>query len=433
MDTNNTTEKINRAAEAFQKWKKTALSERIDYIRQVKTKLHENKQYYAELISREMGKPITQSVAEVEKCGLLCDYYIENTPAFLQGRKIKTEASESFVTYEPLGVLLGVMPWNFPFWQVFRFAIPSLLAGNTIVLKHASNVPETAQSIETLCNDSGLPKGVYQNLPISGKEVAEVIAHPHIKAVSLTGSENAGIAVATEAAKHLKKAVLELGGSNAFIVCEDADLEKAVRTAVNARMQNAGQSCIAGKRFLIQENIFETFLEKYKTALSELKTGDPMDPSTQIGPMARVDLAKEVEVQVEKSVAMGATIALGGNRNEAYFDPTIIINITEDMPVFNEEVFGPVAALLSFKTLDEAINLSNRSRFGLGVSVFTRNIEMIKTRISDFEEGAVFINEMVKSDPRLPFGGIKKSGYGRELSAEGIHEFVNIKTVLIQH
>ncbi len=433
MATNNIPEKINTAAVAFQIWKKTALTERIRHIENLKVKLLENKQEYAELISKEMGKPITQSIAEVEKCGLLCDYYIHNAPAFLQGRTITTEATESYVTYEPLGVLLGVMPWNFPFWQVFRFAIPSIVAGNTVVVKHASNVPETAQIIETLCRDSGLPEGIYQNLPISSKAVADVIANPHIKAVSLTGSENAGIAVATEAAKHLKKSVLELGGSNAFIVCEDANLEKAVSTTVNARMQNAGQSCIAGKRFLIQESIFDSFLEKYKAALGQLKMGDPMDPTTQIGPMARVDLAQEVENQVQQSVAMGATIAFGGKRNEAYFDPTIITNVTKEMPVFNEEVFGPVAALVAFKNLDEAIAISNNSRFGLGVSVFTQNIEGIKTRISDFEEGAVFINEMVKSDPRLPFGGIKKSGYGRELSEEGIHEFVNIKTVLIQH
>jgi len=433
MATNNIPEKINTAAVAFQIWKKTALTERIRHIENLKVKLLENKQEYAESISREMGKPITQSIAEVEKCGLLCDYYIHNAPVFLQGRTITTEATESYVTYEPLGVLLGVMPWNFPFWQVFRFAIPSIVAGNTVVVKHASNVPETAQIIETLCRDSGLPEGIYQNLPISSKAVADVIANPHIKAVSLTGSENAGIAVATEAAKHLKKSVLELGGSNAFIVCEDADLEKAVSTAVNARMQNAGQSCIAGKRFLIQESIFDSFLEKYKAALDPLKMGDPMDPTTQIGPMARVDLAQEVENQVQQSVAMGATIAFGGTRNEAYFDPTIITNVTKEMPVFNEEVFGPVAALVAFKNLDEAIAISNSSRFGLGVSVFTQNIDQIKTRIADFEEGAVFINEMVKSDPRLPFGGIKKSGYGRELSEEGIHEFVNIKTVLIQH
>jgi len=433
MATNNIPEKINTAAVTFQIWKKTALTERIRHIENLKVKLLENKQEYAESISREMGKPITQSIAEVEKCGLLCDYYIHNAPVFLQGRTITTEATESYVTYEPLGVLLGVMPWNFPFWQVFRFAIPSIVAGNTVVVKHASNVPETAQIIETLCRDSGLPEGIYQNLPISSKAVADVIANPHIKAVSLTGSENAGIAVATEAAKHLKKSVLELGGSNAFIVCEDADLEKAVSTAVNARMQNAGQSCIAGKRFLIQESIFDSFLEKYKAALGPLKMGDPMDPTTQIGPMARVDLAQEVENQVQQSVAMGATIAFGGTRNEAYFDPTIITNVTKEMPVFNEEVFGPVAALVAFKNLDEAIAISNNSRFGLGVSVFTQNTDYIKTRIADFEEGAVFINEMVKSDPRLPFGGIKKSGYGRELSEEGIHEFVNIKTVLIQH
>lgn len=433
MATNNIPKKINTAAVAFQTWKKTALTERIRHIENLKVKLLENKQEYAEWISKEMGKPITQSIAEVEKCGLLCDYYIHNAPAFLQGRTIATEAAESHVTYEPLGVLLGVMPWNFPFWQVFRFAIPSIVAGNTVVVKHASNVPETAQIIETLCRNSGLPEGIYQNLPISSKAVADVIANPHIKAVSLTGSENAGIAVATEAAKHLKKSVLELGGSNAFIVCEDADLEKAVGTAVNARMQNAGQSCIAGKRFLIQESIFDSFLEKYKAALGQLKMGDPMDPTTQIGPMARVDLAQEVENQVQQSVAMGATIAFGGTRNEAYFDPTIITNVTKEMPVFNEEVFGPVAALVAFKNLDEAIAISNNSRFGLGVSVFTQNTDYIKTRIADFEEGAVFINEMVKSDPRLPFGGIKKSGYGRELSEEGIHEFVNIKTVLIQH
>lgn len=433
MATNNIPEKINTAAVAFQIWKKTALTEKIRHIENLKVKLIENKQEYAESISREMGKPITQSIAEVEKCGLLCDYYIHNAPVFLQGRTITTEATESYITYEPLGVLLGVMPWNFPFWQVFRFAIPSIVAGNTVVVKHASNVPETAQIIETLCRNSGLPEGIYQNLPISSKAVADVIANPHIKAVSLTGSENAGIAVATEAAKHLKKSVLELGGSNAFIVCEDADLEKAVGTAVNARMQNAGQSCIAGKRFLIQESIFDSFLEKYKAALDPLKMGDPMDPTTQIGPMARVDLAQEVENQVQQSVAMGATIAFGGTRNEAYFDPTIITNVTKEMPVFNEEVFGPVAALVAFKNLDEAIAISNNSRFGLGVSVFTQNTDYIKTRIADFEEGAVFINEMVKSDPRLPFGGIKKSGYGRELSEEGIHEFVNIKTVLIQH
>lgn len=428
-----TSEKINTAAQAFLHWKTVNITERIACIRQLKTTLLENKRQYAEMITAEMGKPITQAVAEVEKCGVLCDYYIENAAAFLQDRIIKTEATESYATYEPLGVLLGVMPWNFPFWQVFRFAVPSIIAGNTIVLKHASNVPETAQLLETLFTKSNFPVGIYQNLPISSKEVAAVIANPHVKAVSLTGSENAGISVATEAAKHLKKSLLELGGSNAFIVCEDADLDKAVSIAVNARMQNAGQSCIAGKRFLIQKNIYESFLEKYILAVSQLKMGDPMDPATQVGPMARADLAQEVEEQLNRSIAMGAKVVLGGHRNDAYFEPTIVTNITAEMPVFNEEVFGPVATIITFDTIEDAIKISNNSRFGLGVSVFTQNIPFIKTKIPAFEEGAVFLNEMIKSDPRLPFGGVKKSGYGRELSEEGIREFVNIKTVLINN
>lgn len=428
-----TSEKINTAAQAFSHWKTVNITERIACIRQLKTTLLDNKRQYAEMITAEMGKPITQAVAEVEKCGVLCDYYIENAAAFLQDRIIKTEATESYATYEPLGVLLGVMPWNFPFWQVLRFAVPSIIAGNTIVLKHASNVPETAQLLETLFTKSNFPVGIYQNLPISSKEVAAVIANPHVKAVSLTGSENAGISVATEAAKHLKKSLLELGGSNAFIVCEDADLDKAVSTAVNARMQNAGQSCIAGKRFLIQKNIYESFLEKYILAVSQLKMGDPMDPATQVGPMARADLAQEVEEQLNRSIAMGAKVVLGGHRNDAYFEPTIVTNITAEMPVFNEEVFGPVAAIITFDTIEDAIKISNNSRFGLGVSVFTQNIPFIKTKIPAFEEGAVFLNEMIKSDPRLPFGGVKKSGYGRELSEEGIREFVNIKTVLINN
>lgn len=428
-----TSQKINTAAQAFSHWKTVNITKRIACIRQLKTTLLDNKRQYAEMITAEMGKPITQAVAEVEKCGVLCDYYIENAAAFLQDRIIKTEATESYATYEPLGVLLGVMPWNFPFWQVFRFAVPSIIAGNTIVLKHASNVPETAQLLETLFTKSNFPVGIYQNLPISSKEVAAVIANPHVKAVSLTGSENAGISVATEAAKHLKKSLLELGGSNAFIVCEDADLDKAVSTAVNARMQNAGQSCIAGKRFLIQKNIYESFLEKYILAVSQLKMGDPMDPATQVGPMARANLAQEVEEQLNRSIAMGAKVVLGGHRNDAYFEPTIVTNITAEMPVFNEEVFGPVAAIITFDTIEDAIKISNNSRFGLGVSVFTQNIPFIKTKIPAFEEGAVFLNEMIKSDPRLPFGGVKKSGYGRELSEEGIREFVNIKTVLINN
>lgn len=424
--------KINTAQEAFGYWKSMPLEERIAHVQNLKKVLHENRLHYATLITQEMGKPITQSLAEVDKCGVLCEYYCENAATLLQTKHIKTDEShENFIIYEPLGVLLGVMPWNFPFWQVFRFAIPSIIAGNVVMVKHASNVPQSAESIEALFIESDFPIGVYQNLHIPSDKVAEVIAHPEIKAVSLTGSEAAGSAIAAQAGKYLKKSLLELGGSNAFIVCEDANLDKAVAVAVNARMQNTGQSCIAAKRFLIQKDIFTAFTEKYKRAVSQLVVGDPMNTETQIGSLARLDLAEDLEKQVNQSIAMGAKVILGGKRKGAFYEPSILINVTPEMPVFKEETFGPVAALLSFDSLNEAIEISNQSEFGLGVSIFTEDINYIKNRISEFHEGAVFINEMVKSDPRLPFGGIKKSGYGRELSEEGIKEFVNIKTVVI--
>ena len=412
-------------------WKQLTITNRISFLPQLAKLLLENKQEYATCIVTEMHKPISQAIAEVEKCALLCNYYYENAETFLATKNIKTEAFESFVTNEPLGVILGVMPWNFPFWQVFRFAVPTLIAGNTVVVKHASNVPKSAELIQEIFEQAGFPKGCYQNLPIPSNEVAAVIANPVIKAVSLTGSEQAGIAVATEAGKHIKKCVLELGGSNAFIILEDANLEKAVAIAVNARMQNAGQSCIAAKRFLVHENIATDFISRFTKAVQELKTGDALDLNTQIGSLARVDLAEELELQVQKSIQMGAKLILGGNRKGAFYEPTILTKVTTEMPVFREETFGPVAAILTFKTVDEAIKLSNQSDFGLGVSIFTQDIDFIKTKISDFNEGAVFFNEMVKSDPRLPFGGVKKSGYGRELSEDGIREFVNVKTVVI--
>ena len=412
-------------------WQKETLEHRISFLPKLAKTLSENKQQYAECITNEMHKPITQAIAEVEKCALLCTYYYENATQFLATKHIKTDASESFVTYEPLGIILGVMPWNFPFWQVFRFVVPSLTSGNTVVIKHASNVPKSAKLIQTIFEDAGFPKGCYQDLPIPSAEVAQIIANPIIKAVSLTGSEQAGIAVATEAGKHLKKCVLELGGNNAFIVLEDANLEKAVAIAVNARMQNAGQSCIASKRFLVHENIEEAFVSQLKTAVQKLKTGNPLDKTTEIGALAREDLAEELEIQVRKSIEMGAKLVCGGKRTDAFYEPTILTNVSVKMPVFKEETFGPVVAITTFKTLEEAIELSNTSEFGLGVSVFTQDIETIKKHISSFNEGAVFINEMVKSDPRLPFGGVKKSGYGRELSEDGIREFVNVKTVVI--
>lgn len=422
---------LQKASNAFLIWKTKNLSERLVFLPKLATILLENKEGYAKVITNEMHKPISQSIAEIEKCALLCNYYYENADSFLATKYIITEASESYVTYEPLGVILGVMPWNFPFWQVFRFAVPTLIAGNTVVVKHASNVSKSAELIEKLFEKAGFPKGCYQNLSISSQEVAAVIANPIIKAVSLTGSEQAGIAVATEAGKQLKKCVLELGGNNAFIILEDANLDKAVATAVNARMQNAGQSCIAAKRFLVHENIAKEFVDKFKVALQNLKTGNPLDKETQIGSLARVDLAEELEKQVQQSIQMGAQLIIGGKRENAFYEPTILTNVTIQMPVFHEETFGPVAAITTFKTIEEAIVLSNESQFGLGVSIFTTDIDFIKTKISAFKEGAVFINEMVKSDPRLPFGGIKKSGYGRELSEEGIKEFVNIKTIVI--
>jgi succinate-semialdehyde dehydrogenase/glutarate-semialdehyde dehydrogenase len=422
---------LQKANTTLQVWENTSLNDRLAYLPALASLLLENKEEYAKAITTEMHKPISQSIAEIEKCAVLCSYYYENSTPFLAPKIIKTEASESYVTYEPMGVILGVMPWNFPFWQVFRFAVPTLIAGNTVVVKHASNVPKCAEFIESIFEKAGFPSGCYQNLSISSQEVAAVIVNPIIKAVSLTGSEQAGIAVATEAGKQLKKCVLELGGNNAFIIFEDAYLDKAVATAVNARMQNAGQSCIAAKRFLVHENIAKDFVDKFKVAVQNLKIGNPLDKETQIGSLARVDLAEELEKQVQQSIQMGAQLILGGKRNNAFYEPTILTNVTPQMPVFQEETFGPVAAITTFKTIEEAIALSNESQFGLGISIFTTDIDFIKTKISAFKEGAVFINEMVKSDPRLPFGGIKKSGYGRELSEEGIKEFVNIKTIVI--
>ena len=422
---------LQKANTTFLHWQSKKLKERLIFLPNIATLLLENKEEYASIITSEMHKPITQALAEVEKCALLCNYYYENAENFLATKSIKTDASESYVVYEPLGVILGIMPWNFPFWQVFRFAVPTLIAGNTVVVKHASNVPKCAELIESIFNAAGFPKGCYQNLPIPSNKVSDIIANPIIKAVSLTGSEQAGVAVATEAGKHLKKCVLELGGNSAFIILEDANLEKAVATAVNARMQNAGQSCIAAKRFLVHETILDAFIEKFKIAIQNLKTGNPLDRDTQIGSLARVDLAEELEQQVQKSIQMGAQIITGGKRDGAFFEPTILTDVTPIMPVFKEETFGPVAAITTFKTIDEAIELSNQSEYGLGVSIFTQDVDFIKTKISAFNEGAVFINEMVKSDPRLPFGGIKKSGYGRELAEEGLKEFVNVKTVVI--
>jgi len=425
-------QKIDISQKSLQPWRLTGVPERMKFITNLIFVLTKQQHFLAKTATLEMGKPVKQSVTEVKKCILLCEFYLKHAESFLKVTKIEHEAGESFVRYEPLGVILGVMPWNFPYWQVFRFAIPAIIAGNTVVVKHASNVAGCGKLLEKLFLEAGFSEGVYQNLLIAGDQVEKVIENPIIKAVSLTGSEKAGASVASFAAKHIKKAVLELGGSNAMIICEDADINAAVPIAVNSRMQNTGQSCIASKRFIIHNKVYDEFLSKYSNAVKELKSGDPMEEATDIGPLARVDLAEEIERQVNDSVAMGAKIAIGGKRRDAFYEPTVVVDVTADMPVFKEETFGPVAAFVKFEALDEAVKLSNATRFGLGVSIFTKDIEIIKTKLHLFEEGAVFINEMVTSDPALPFGGVKSSGYGRELAENGIKEFVNVKTVFIK-
>ncbi len=417
---------------SFLKWRNFSLNDRISIVKSIKEKLLQNKYKYAHAITTDMNKPIKQAIAEVEKCAYLCEYYIEKAPQFLQNQEISTNWQKSYVAFRPLGVLLGVMPWNFPFWQVFRFVIPNLLTGNVFALKHASNVPLSAQALDDVFNVDTISFPIYKNLPINSSEVAQVIAHPIIKAISLTGSENAGKSVAETAGKYLKKCVLELGGSNAFIVLNDADLNYAAEKAVIARMQNAGQSCIAAKRFLVHENVYEQFTILFKQKLEGLILGDKYDEKVTFGAMAREDLAIELQNQLEQSIAMGAKIVSGGKRNGAFFEPTLVTNISIDMPVFNEETFGPIAAIMPFKTIDDAIVLSNKSNFGLGASIFTANPEQLTNYLHLFDEGALFINEMIASDPHLPFGGIKNSGYGRELSHFAFYEFANIQTVVIQ-
>lgn len=423
---------IETMQSSFLKWRNFSLNERISALKDIRKKLLENKHDYAHAITTDMNKPIKLAIAEVEKCAYLCDYYIENAAKFLEDQEVKTGWNKSYITFRPLGVLLGVMPWNFPFWQVFRFVVPSLLTGNVFVVKHASNVPLSAKALEDVFTIDTIDFPIYKDLSIKSSEVAHVIANPIIKAVSLTGSEHAGRSVAETAGKHLKKCVLELGGSNAFIVLNDADLDYAAEKAVSARMQNAGQSCIASKRFLIHEEVYSEFVELFKQKLSTLITGDKYNETVTFGAMAREDLAVELENQLQKSIAKGATIIAGGKRNGAFFEPTIVTNVSVDMPVFNEETFGPLAAIMPFKTIDEAVELSNKSNFGLGASIFTDNPQQLDNYLHLFDEGALFINEMVISDPHLPFGGIKNSGYGRELSHFALYEFANIQTVVVK-
>jgi succinate-semialdehyde dehydrogenase/glutarate-semialdehyde dehydrogenase len=415
-------------------WKGTSFEHRSGLLRNAARILRERKETYARLMTEEMGKIIRESKAEIEKCANACDYYADHAAELLEDQVISSDASRSLLVFQPLGIILAVMPWNFPFWQVFRFAAPTLMAGNAAVLKHASNVPGCALAIEEIFRDAGFPKNLFRTLMIPSKEVKGVIADPRIAAVTLTGSESAGSEVAALAGHHIKKTVLELGGSDAFIIMEDADMEKAVKTAITARMINQGQSCIAAKRFIVVESRTAEFESRVKLALESLRMGDPMDPQTDLGPLARKDIADEINKQVQRSIAAGARLVLGGkpaDRHGCYYLPTVLSDVKKGMAVYKEETFGPVISIISVKDENEAIAVANDSKFGLGGSVWTENRERGEAVARRIETGAVFVNGLVKSDPRLPFGGIKKSGYGRELSEFGIREFVNIKTIWI--
>ncbi len=422
---------LTKADKRFYSWRETSFAERKKLMLAAASELKNNKEEYAKDMTLEMGKPIKQAIAEVEKCVWVCEYYAENAEAQLKNEIIKTDAHKSYVSYEPMGVVLAIMPWNYPLWQVFRFAAPALMAGNIGVLKHASNVFGSALNIEKVFKRAGFPDHCFTTLKVGSGAIEEIIENPIVKAVTLTGSGPAGSEVASTAGKNIKKSVLELGGNNALVVLKDCDIDKTIDVCVQARFQNTGQSCIAGKRLLVDESISEEFIEKLVLKVRELKSGDPMDEETFIGTLAREDLAKDLKEQVDKSVKAGAKLEIGGKRQNAYFEPTVVSGITPKMAMFKEETFGPALSVTTFKSVDEAIELSNNSKFGLGVSIFSEDIEAAEKIAYRFDEGAVFINELVKSDPRLPFGGVKNSGYGRELSEHGIKEFVNRKTVYI--
>ncbi len=425
---------LDQARHAFLSWRETTFAERSAILHRVATYLREHKTELARFATLEMGKPIIESEAEAEKCAWNCDFYADNAEKFLADEHIVTNATESYISFEPLGVILALMPWNFPYWQVFRFAAPALMAGNTAVLKHASNVSLTALKIERIFQECGLPEGAFRTVLVPGAETRRLIDDPRIAAVTLTGSDAAGVEVASASGHALKKTVLELGGSDAFIVLEDADLDEAAQTAVRARFQNTGQSCIAAKRFIVVESVADTFEQKFVEAAAKLRVGDPFDRETQIGPIARGDLRKTLEKQVQDSLKMGARVLLGGKPLEGkgyFYAPTIVTAVTPEMPMFREETFGPAAAVIQARDTEHAIELANNSDFGLGGNLWTGNIERGRALARRLESGGVFINGMTASDPRLPFGGIKHSGYGRELSSFGIHEFVNIKTIWI--
>ncbi len=426
---------LEQAAQTFDSYKRSSIKERSSLMIKAAELLEERKLEIAEVMTKEMGKTYHASQSEVDKCAWVCRYYAEQAESFLADEMVETDASKSYISYQPLGVVLAVMPWNYPLWQVFRFAAPALMAGNVGLLKHASNVPESAMLIESIFRDAGFPKYAFSNLLISSKKVKAILENPIVKAATLTGSEGAGAAVASTAGQQIKKTVLELGGSDPYIVLEDADIAAAAKTCKESRLLNAGQSCIGAKRFIIVESVYEIFLAAFKSEMESARMGDPMQ-AVAIGPMARHDLRDEVHQQVVDSVKAGAELILGGHIPDAegaYYPPTILTNVTPGMPAYEDEIFGPVASVIKVKDEADAIRIANDTDFGLGSCVFTQDLERGE-RIAkeEINAGCCFVNQYVKSDPRLPFGGINISGYGRELSYYGIREFVNVKTVYIK-
>ena len=427
-------ERLKRAEEAFAHHRREPFAKRGQLMLAAASLLEQEKKELAQRITLEMGKLLGGAIGEVEKCARVCRFYAENAERFLEDEPVQTDAARSFVRYQPLGAVLAIMPWNFPFWQVFRFAVPALMAGNVGLLKHAANVPQCALAIEKIFCRAGFDEGVFQTLLIEAEQVEHLIVDPRVKAVTLTGSERAGSAVASAAAREIKKAVLELGGSDAFIVMPSADFESALTTAIKARTINSGQSCIAAKRFFIADTVYDDFLRQFVERMRALKIGDPLDETTEIGPLATEQILNGVHDQVQKSIAAGAKLLTGGNRIHGpgfFYEPTVLVNVPRKSPAYREEVFGPVASIFRVRDVADAIEIANDSPFGLGASAWTGDPTEKELFASELDAGVVFINGMVASDPRLPFGGVKRSGFGRELGAAGIREFTNIKTIWI--
>jgi succinate-semialdehyde dehydrogenase / glutarate-semialdehyde dehydrogenase len=423
---------LDKSQQAFERWRTVPIADRSLLMKKAGKILNKNIDQYARTITLEMGKPISESRAEVSKCILACDYYAEHVQDFLTDQIIETEAQKSYVRHDPMGTILAIMPWNFPFWQVFRFAAPALTSGNTALLKHAPNVFGCALHIEEVFKEAGFPDGVFQNLIVDHTHIEKIIAHHAVKAVTLTGSERAGSSVAALAGKYLKKTVLELGGSNAFIVLADADIDAAVKIGVLSRMQNSGQSCIAAKRFIIEAPIYDEYVNKFVKAVEALDAGDPMDEATKIGPLARKDLADQLQRQVQESIKQGASVIHGGKQIGCYHEPTILGNVASNSTSMTEETFGPLAPMAKVNNEAEAFALAKQTKYGLGLTVFTNDIAKADSLAASVSDGAYFVNQLVKSDPRLPFGGTNRSGYGRELARDGMMEFVNRKTVYIK-